>query len=44
MMGKAELAQRIVEGEKLEPAHAEHRADAAEAQHLGERPAAIHPA
>jgi len=39
----AELPQRVVERQQLEPAHAEHRPRATEAQHFGERPPAGHP-
>ena len=40
----AELRQRVVERQQLKPAHAEHRPDAGEPQHLGERAAAVHAA
>ena len=40
----AELGQRVVEGQELKPAHPEHRPDAGEPEHLGERAAAVHAA
>jgi hypothetical protein len=43
-MPHAELAERVVERQELKPAHAEHRPDLRQAQHLGERAAAIHAA
>jgi hypothetical protein len=42
MVDEAERAQRVVERQELEPAHAEHRTDAMQAQHFCERPPAIH--
>src|SRR3979490_2405752 len=40
-MPHADVTQRVVERQELKPAHAEHRTDFRQAQHLGERPAAI---
>ena len=40
-MTQPERAHRLVEGKQLEPAHAEHRADAGELQHLGKRLPAV---
>ena len=40
----AELSQRVVERQELEAAHAEHRPDPGEPQHLGHRAAAVHAA
>ena len=42
MMGQSELADRVVERKQLKAAHAEHRSDAGEAQHFGERAPAAH--
>src|SRR5262249_16338790 len=42
IMLEAERAQRVVERQQLEAAHAEHRADAVQLQHLGERAPAGH--
>src|SRR4029077_18070758 len=39
-----ERAHRLVEGQQLEAAHAEHRSDARELEHLGERLPAVEPA
>src|SRR5207248_2301917 len=43
-MPQAEAGERVVERQELKAAHAEHRPGAREAQHLGERAAAIHAA
>jgi len=39
---QAKRAAALVEGQKLEAAHAEKRADLMEFQHLGKRPPALH--
>ena len=43
-MPHAELRQRVVERQQLKPAHAEHRPDLGEPQHLGHGAAAVHAA
>jgi len=44
MMAQPELTDRIVERQQLKAAHSEHRADARQSHHLGERAAAAHSA
>ena len=39
---QADQAERVVERQQLEPAHAEHRPGARQTQHLGERAPAVH--
>ena len=43
-MAHAELAERVIERQQLEAAHAEHRPDPGQPQHLGHGTPAIHPA